>query len=107
MMSHTSGPWETSGIRISGLALSKERLLQVNAPNGGVAWVIYSDLKPGDHQQSHADQRLIAAAPDGLVLARMIVKYFGDGPINPLLDCDIALRDAARSLIAKATGGAP
>ncbi|MFL6427864.1 MAG: hypothetical protein ACJ71S_06440 [Acidobacteriaceae bacterium] len=42
------------------------------------------------------------AAPDGLDLAKMVAKYFGESPIDELLDADIALRDAARAIIAKA-----
>jgi hypothetical protein len=45
-----------------------------------------------------------AAESDAVRLARMVAKYFGDGPINPLLDGDIALREAARALIAKESG---
>lgn len=62
-VTHTPGPWQTSGVRISGASLSKERLLQIVAPSGAVAFVIYSDRTPADHVQAHADQRLIAAAP--------------------------------------------
>ncbi len=53
-----------------------------------------------------ANARLIAAAPDGLALAQMVVKYFGEDEIQDFLDGDITLRDAARALIAKAGGRA-
>jgi hypothetical protein len=40
---------------------------------------------------------------DSLMLARAVVKYFGNGPIDPKLDADIALRSMAKDLIKKAT----
>lgn len=49
-----------------------------------------------------AFQALVWSPDPGLELARAVVKYFGDGPINKTLDGDIALRDQARAVIAKA-----
>lgn len=37
----------------------------------------------------------------GVELARAVCKYFGDGPIDPILDGDIRLRDMARSIVAQ------
>ncbi len=65
MSRYTKGPWSASGIRSSGQGLAKEKLLSVLRPDGAsCAFVIYSDLTPEDHVQAHADQRLIAAAPE-------------------------------------------
>lgn len=38
---------------------------------------------------------------DALELARLIVKYFGEGEISPYLDCDIRLRNKAKELLAR------
>lgn len=57
-----------------------------------------------DADAIEANARLIAAAPDGLALARLVVTYFGDDDIDDMMDADIRLRDAARVLIAKAEG---
>lgn len=54
----------------------------------------------------HPIARAIEAAPLGIELAREIVAYFGDEPIEPFLNTDIRLRDLARALIAKAEGRA-
>ncbi len=59
--------WSTSGTRISGQSVAKEKLLQVIDQKGAaVAFVVYSDLTDKDHVESHADQRLLAASPDML-----------------------------------------
>lgn len=44
-------------------------------------------------------QELVA---DGLALAQRVVEYFGTGPIDPTLDCDIEVRQMALDLLAKA-----
>jgi hypothetical protein len=50
------------------------------------------------------DAHLIAIAKDGYELALLVSKYFGNDPIDELLECDIRLRNTARKLIAKARG---
>ena len=62
--------------------------------------------RPGLRPWCDADAHLIAAAKEGYKLAEMVVKYFGDDEINDLMNCDIALRDKARALLAKARGEA-
>jgi hypothetical protein len=49
-------------------------------------------------------RRLNDAAEDLLVVAKLVVEFFGTDPIEDLLDADIRLRDAARAAIAKAEG---
>lgn len=51
-----------------------------------------------------ANARLIAAAPELLEVAELVVEFFGTDPIEDLLDADIRLRDTARAAIAKAGG---
>lgn len=59
---HTPGPWQASGVRIK---IDRQPFLQVcgGPKDYVVAYVPYSDRTPVEHIESHADQRLIAAAP--------------------------------------------
>lgn len=103
-------------------------VLQVDAPRGTgiVAYVPYSDRTPADHVQSHADQRLIAAAPEllealkwALPLAEMALEDHRQARIQAghsdigagsphlgLWESEAKARDGARAAIAKATGAA-
>lgn len=58
----TPGPWAVSGAR------RRENLRQtlavIRSDGAGVSYVPYSDRTDADHIQSHADARLIAAAPE-------------------------------------------
>jgi hypothetical protein len=45
------------------------------------------------------DKQMERVAAMGVVLARRVVKYFGDEEIDPLLDGDIELREMARELL--------
>jgi hypothetical protein len=38
---------------------------------------------------------------EAAALSKRVIEYFGDEPISAMLDCDIALRDMARALLAK------
>jgi len=64
----TPGPWATSGMRTKCLSfgghLSPALSVFDVGRNLSVAFIPYSDRTPKDHVQSHADQKLIAAAPD-------------------------------------------
>jgi hypothetical protein len=60
--------------------------------------------KDGFRPWTDDDARLISTAPDGYKLAEMVLKYFGDDEISDLMNCDIALRDGAWALLAKARG---
>lgn len=57
----------------------------------------------GDPAKIEADARLITAAPDGLLLANLVVEYFGERPIDQM-DTDQRLFDIATGIIAKARG---
>lgn len=58
----TPGQWQASGVRIR---MDGQPYLQiVERAFGGVAYVPYSDRRPGEHVASHTDARFIAAAPD-------------------------------------------
>lgn len=67
-------------------------------------FVTSQHARDGFRPWTDADALLVATAPDGHRLAELVVKYFGDDEISPLLDCDIRLRDSARALLAKARG---
>lgn len=90
-MAHTPGPWQVSGIRER---MAGEQWLTVGPDNYKIAYVIYSDKTPADHVQSHADARLIAAAPDMLAALEDIA----------ITDEADWMRERARTAIAKATG---
>jgi hypothetical protein len=62
--------------------------------------------KDGFRPWSDADALLIATAPEGYRLAELVVKYFGKEELDPLLDCDIRLRDAARAILLRVRPGA-
>ena len=63
-MMENTWPWATSGVRLTHLD-TRLRFLQVlNASGNAVAYVPYSDITAEDHRESHADQRLLAAAPE-------------------------------------------
>ena len=107
MSAHTPGPWQTSGVRIK---MDGEPFLQVDAPNGPgiVAYIPYSDRRLVDHYQSHADQRLIAAAPDLLAAANGLLNTFGKPRrvefLNDDFEAAMLVYESARAAIAKATG---
>ena len=110
-MSHTPGPWIVSRGPLTlcePLDRSKLSELHVDAEGGGVALVCHRGSSPfsAAYPQREANARLIAAAPDLLELARLVVDYFGEDELDPFLDADIRLRDTARTLIAKAEGRA-
>ena len=89
MTDHTPGPWRTCR------AHDTDAIAITNDIGAALIADVYGD-------QRKANARLIATAPDGIALARMVVEYFGDDEIDPFLDGDIELREAARALIAKA-----
>ena len=51
------------------------------------------------------DPRVAAAGPEGYVLARRVIKYFGDEDIPEYLDSDIEVRDMARTVVRKVEQG--
>lgn len=90
MSKHTPGPW-------------------VEFADHGDTVMIMPAMRPGNVANfahpypSREDARLIAAAPDGLALARKVVAYFRDGPTRPgprLPDIELL----AQALIVKAEG---
>lgn len=87
----TPGPWEIT-------TANSRRYMGIKAGLVSVASVSVTNI------DADANARLIAAAPDGYALAKLIVEYFGDDDIDELLNVDIRLRDAARALIAKVEG---
>lgn len=113
---HTPGPWinklpsmnDEHMCRVMSAGYPQEPGYQKAYPVVAMTWspehvVSYVGLS---RQECIANARLIAAAPDGLALAKAVVEYFGDDPIDPLLDGDIRLREMARAIVAKAEGGA-
>jgi hypothetical protein len=96
---HTPGPWETSGVRVT-RAINGE-WLQIVGPKGLVALTCYSDATTKDHVESHADQCLIAAAPDMLEALRDLCNRV-DEDTNYVPESEAYLR--ARAAIIKATG---
>jgi hypothetical protein len=58
----------------------------------------------GTAVSEHTREELWQHVSEGYELAKLVVQYFGDGPIDPMLDCDIRLRQAARDIVAKAEG---
>jgi hypothetical protein len=76
--------------------------LQVNGPKGGVAYIPYSDATHSDHVEAHADQRLIAAAPDLLEALRVTLRMV-EAEFEELAGNHPGVR-AARAAIAKAEG---
>lgn len=101
MSEHTKGPW-TVGSK-SGFPVILSENTEICSPHfsKGLRFLM-NDVRY--RRELMANARLISAAPDGLALATLVSKYFGDGEIDPMLDCDIRLRQAARDLIAKAEG---
>lgn len=78
-MSHTPGPWSVSGVRTRASVVP---VLQISGPDDKVyAWVLYSDLTMKDHITSHADARLIAAAPDMLAALKLVRDWCPPGAI--------------------------
>lgn len=76
-----------------------------------LAWAVLTDTvlpqkvcEIPDGPGAHEKARLISTAPDGVELARLVVKYFGTEDIPDGMDCDIRLRDTAKAIIAKAEG---
>lgn len=98
-MKHTPGPWTTSGIRIK---IDRQPYLQVvsEVTDMVVAFVPYSDLRPGEHIQSHADQRVLAAAPDLLAALWAMMRAENN-------QHHTAAGKLAYAAIAKATGEEP
>jgi hypothetical protein len=88
---HTPGPW------------------RAERGNAGAEHPLFvtAEGKDGFRPWCDDDARLIAAAPDGYALAKLVVEFFGTDPIEDLLDADIRLRGAAVALIAKAEGREP
>ena len=113
---HTATPWQVHEIETRddshpymsyAVADAQDRVI-VDATNSSVADIRY---EPDAHVvrsdvQSEADAAFIVKAAncfdDATALARLVVEYFGDEPISGVLDCDIALRDAAKAFLAKA-----
>lgn len=72
--SFTPGPWSVSGIRTRS---DGQPFLQILGPDDNVyALVFYSDRTTKDHTTSHADARLIAAAPELLAALQKCVTVF-------------------------------
>ena len=74
MSKHTPGPWSVSGIRTH--ADPDEKYLQIIADDGKksgtFAYVCWSDRTNEDFIASHADARLIAAAPEMLAALKEV-----------------------------------
>ncbi len=110
MSNFTPGPWTASGVRIAASRLAGERLLVVDAPTaGGVAYVVYSDRKPGDHNESHGIQRLIAAAPEMYEALHLIVEELEqcNGGKGPRLAWSLRTLEIAKPALLKAEGKQP
>lgn len=76
MSEHTPGPWAVSGVRTRE---TRQPVLQIYGPDDKVyALVLYSDRTDAEHIASHADARLIAAAPDLLDACRDCLENRGD-----------------------------
>jgi hypothetical protein len=105
---HTPGPWSVSGVRTR---LDGHPVLQIYGPDDKVyACVFYSDRLPGEHATSHADARLIAAAPEMLAALKFIFEHIADKERGPRdlypafgLNSGRAIK-MARDAIAKAEG---
>lgn len=99
---HTAGPWSVSGVRSK---LDGQPYLFVLRPDGrSVAAIPYSARTNQDHVASHADARLIAAAPDMLVALKAIIEWYSPTPAGEdWSDCMIQ----AAAAIAKAAEPRP
>ena len=103
----TSGQWQASGIRFNAIIDGRQvKLLAVvrAADSGGIAYIPYSDRTPKAHVESHADQRLIAAAPDMAEACRMLVESHDADMGTYALGKLYEAREAARAALSKARG---
>lgn len=95
---HTPGPWKAYPIEMNhGLPYTPV------AANTLLAKV-YSEAF-GDYEQSEANARLVAAAPDLLEALRRVVNDWVAPDGLPFEDGEMPALDAARAAISKATGG--
>jgi hypothetical protein len=93
---HTKGPWQVSGCRHSGdLKIGRDTRLHAVGPDGDAVCMVFYDMKTG---RGLRDARLIAAAPELLEVARMVVEA------SDLAGISGPLGDAARAALAKALG---
>ena len=112
MSAHTPGPWVVDArgggvVRSDAPETERQFARGKGRPQVAVA-VGMSDRPEGEWE---ANARLIAAAPELLALARLVVSETtedenGNMPPHPH-DALLTLLDAARAAIAKATGGTP
>jgi len=104
-MTHTPGPWRVDNPnRICGVITDK---------NGPICGMVYSDSRGITLEQSHANARLIAAAPDGLAFAHAALdclKTLANGTTDEIDTMRRNLRGSAsiiqqgQDFIAKAQG---
>lgn len=103
MSGHTPGPWVLDFSTQTGWAIWADPRLHGDMRRGAV--VIAADLRGG--KQDEANARLMAAAPDLLAAAQLLVDAYRKGEENgssmDWSDVDQAW-EAAKAAIAKATG---
>ena len=101
---HTPGPWGTLPeecdkpyIRVRGTVLGRRyKVANVITP-------IYDGVHEREAEETRANARLIAAAPDLLEALQTIAGHLDD---TAACNSDKAMASTARAAIAKATGGA-
>jgi hypothetical protein len=59
-------------------------------------------MSPAHEREATRYRKKLAALPDLIRTARLVVEYFGDSRIDDLLDCDIRLRESAVNALSKA-----
>lgn len=98
---HTPGPW-----RVADKSYGWDHFAAV-LDNSGIVANCHIAALSRDHEQTAADARLIAAAPDGLALAEMAMRLIDGAALVERDHPQAGLRElrlAAEAFIAKATG---
>ena len=94
---HTAGPWHVgtaNGTAVNHAIMADDMVI-------GRAMAFGHPVGIGWHENSEANARLMAAAPDLLAALEVIVKFLGDGPELPP---GLKLYERAQAAIAKAKG---
>jgi len=101
-MAHTPGPWRWMNAETLVGDHGRRPVVLTISPNGLATRA--TDGRLCILNAEHPNGRLIAAAPEGLELAKAVVEYFGNDEIDPMLTTDIKLRNMARAILAKVGG---